>query len=87
LPVVKYKSCPIQLSYKVAEKDKHKMAVEVASRKISGFPSPPPSATSQRSFSDAVPPSKYLKEDEDGWTTFLDPILYVYAGKGPYVSR
>jgi sphingosine kinase len=34
----------------------------------------------------ALPPLLYINETE-GWTTFEDPILYLYTGKGPYVSR
>lgn len=34
-----------------------------------------------------LPPLAYSFEDSDGWTTFPDPILYIYAGKGPYVGR
>lgn len=33
-----------------------------------------------------LPSSKYL-QGEDGWTVFNESILYVYAGKGPYVGR
>ncbi|KAF9483786.1 hypothetical protein BDN70DRAFT_873404 [Pholiota conissans] len=89
--LVKYKSCPVQLSYKVAEKDKLKMAVEVSLRKNTLGLHSPTSASTQAGFSDTLPPLKYVKrdeqEDEEGWTTFTDPILYVYAGKGPYVGR
>jgi hypothetical protein len=34
----------------------------------------------------ALPPLRYVDE-QDGWTTFEGPILYMYAGKGPFVSR
>jgi len=34
----------------------------------------------------ALPPLRYVDEHE-GWTTFEGPILYMYAGKGPFVSR
>ena len=33
-----------------------------------------------------LPPLRYVDE-HDGWTTFEGPILYMYAGKGPFVSR
>ncbi|KAI4526696.1 hypothetical protein K525DRAFT_188566 [Schizophyllum commune Loenen D] len=39
---------------------------------------------------DGLPPLVYSKSDsgnDDGWTKFEDPILFVYAGKGPYVAR
>lgn len=45
------------------------------------------------SFSDlgvttgGLPPLNNLPDDSEGWLTFSEPILYVYAGKGPYVGR
>jgi sphingosine kinase len=36
--------------------------------------------------STALPPLQYAN-DTEGWTTFEGPILFLYAGKGPYVSR
>jgi len=32
-------------------------------------------------------PLEHFHADEEGWTIFDEPILYVYAGKGPYVGR
>jgi sphingosine kinase len=34
----------------------------------------------------ALPPLQYVN-DQDGWTTFEGPMLYMFAGKGPLVSR
>ena len=34
----------------------------------------------------ALPPLQYV-DDQDGWTTFEGPVLYMFAGKGPLVSR
>jgi sphingosine kinase len=34
----------------------------------------------------ALPPLQYV-DKQDGWTTFEGPILHMYAGKGPFVSR
>lgn len=34
----------------------------------------------------ALPPLRHSKDD-DGWTTLDKPLLYVFAGKGPYVGR
>ncbi|KAF9013858.1 ATP-NAD kinase-like domain-containing protein [Cyathus striatus] len=89
--IIQFKSCPVQLSFKVAERDKYKMAQEVA-RRITDDETltTPLSATSwmsEESASDALPPLKYHHEDDDGWTTFDESLLYVYAGKGPYVGR
>jgi len=36
--------------------------------------------------STALPPLKYVDE-HDGWTSFEGPILFMYAGKGPLMSR
>ena len=33
-----------------------------------------------------LPPLRYV-DDYDGWTTFEDPVLFFFAGKGPYVTR
>jgi sphingosine kinase len=35
----------------------------------------------------SLPPLKYSSTDDDGWTTVDKPLLYVFAGKGPYVGR
>jgi sphingosine kinase len=35
----------------------------------------------------SLPPLKYMPDDEEGWITFDKPILFIYGGKGPYVSR
>jgi sphingosine kinase len=37
--------------------------------------------------SDELPPLRYSTDDTDGWITVDEPILYLYAGKGPYVGR
>lgn len=37
-------------------------------------------------LSTGLPPLQYV-DDYEGWSTFEGPILYFYAGKGPYVSR
>ena len=34
----------------------------------------------------ALPPLKYV-DDQEGWTTFEGPIMYMFAGKGPLMSR
>lgn len=37
--------------------------------------------------STSLPALKYTAQDTDGWITFDKPLLWVYAGKGPYVAR
>ncbi|EDR14311.1 uncharacterized protein LACBIDRAFT_306015 [Laccaria bicolor S238N-H82] len=90
--IAQLKPCPIQLSFKVAETDKHKMAEHlVTSRKefekdnISG--SLPSNSITKMPERSALPPLNYLPDDADGWTSFNEPLIYVYAGKGPYVGR
>jgi hypothetical protein len=34
-----------------------------------------------------LPRLKYSKEDKDGWIDIETPILFLYAGKGPFASR
>lgn len=34
----------------------------------------------------ALPPLQYV-DNQDGWTTFEGSIMYMFAGKGPLVSR
>ena len=34
----------------------------------------------------ALPPLQYV-DSQDGWTTFEEPMMYMFAGKGPLVSR
>ena len=31
--------------------------------------------------------SRYPTTETDGWTKFDKPVVYIYAGKGPYVGR
>lgn len=83
---MKFKPCPVQLSFKLEEDDKEKMAATWQSRK-EGRDLVLPNTTSCKSVNDALPSLKYLQGEEDGWTIFNESFLYVYAGKGPYVSR
>jgi len=88
--LVQFKTCPVQLSYRLAEKNKQKMAEVVHARTkelASKYQSLQPISASEGNHTSSLPPLKHLTNDEDGWTTFDDPILYVYAGKGPYVGR
>ncbi|KAF9053226.1 ATP-NAD kinase-like domain-containing protein [Panaeolus papilionaceus] len=97
--IVTYKPCPVQVSFKIAEDDKDKMASVVHARRLeasslqaseepAGIPATQilEAVPEGEAGSDGLPPLKY-HQDEDGWTTFDDPIMFVYAGKGPYVGR
>lgn len=82
--VVEFKPCSVQLSFKLEEDDKEKMAVAWQSSKEGRNLTIPPYSKSAK---DVLPTLKYLQGEEDGWTVFNESILYVYAGKGPYVGR
>jgi len=77
--------CPVQLSVKIAETDKHKMAAIAHARNLDD------SIHVDQSNGDPpngpLPPLQYLPEDEDGWHTIEEPLAWIYAGQGPYVSR
>jgi len=80
--VIQFKPCPVQLSYKLAEGDKVKMADDLHARRSSEVRAP-----STNGDSGPLPPLINLPNDTDGWTTYDEPILYIYAGKGPFVGR
>lgn len=80
--VVRPRSCPIKLSVKVAEQDKHKMVEALYSRQKA--------STNNRLSGlnvNADLHSPQQPADEQGWIMFDKPLLYVYAGQGPYVGR
>lgn len=91
LLVIKFKSCPVQLSFKLAENDKDKMAAEFAAKQKEITDALPGSRTTilplPENIGQGLPPLQHIHEDTDGWTTFDEPLLFVYAGKGPYVGR
>ncbi|KAF4608502.1 sphinganine kinase lcb4 [Pleurotus pulmonarius] len=82
--VLRFKPCPIQLSVKIAEQDKTKMLEALQARRQAQSNA---SSSTDASSSSSLPPLKFLPEDKDGWTVIDEPLLYVYAGKGPYVGR
>jgi sphingosine kinase len=51
------------------------------------IPTSPSPLVAEDAESDALPSLRYSIDDTDGWITVDEPILYLYAGKGPYVSR
>ncbi|KAG6814381.1 hypothetical protein H0H92_010967 [Tricholoma furcatifolium] len=83
--VLQFKPCPVQLSYKIAESDKTKMANDV--RELQAQRKSIPQSSTHPVESGGLPPLMYLPDDRDGWTTYDQPILYIYAGKGPFVGR
>jgi sphingosine kinase len=71
---------------KVATEDKETMTQTFLSR-IKEKTSRVKSEEVGKPSSGALPALKYLPDDNEGWVTFEDPILFVYAGQGPYVGR
>lgn len=81
--VLSLEPCPIQLSIKVAEKDKDKMAQAAHERNQGSSPLVDDGTDAQ-----SLPSLKYLPDDQtDGWVTIEEPMLFAYAGQGPFVSR
>ncbi|KAL4067981.1 ATP-NAD kinase-like domain-containing protein [Scleroderma yunnanense] len=80
--VVKLPACKMELSIKVAEQDKSKMVDALhARRNTASFDSPSPTST-RSEHPDDTPGSS-----GETWIKFDKPCLWMYAGKGPYVSR
>ncbi|KAH7905619.1 ATP-NAD kinase-like domain-containing protein [Hygrophoropsis aurantiaca] len=77
--VFKRPICPIELSMKVVNDDKKQMVNELQSRKAG--------LSNNASFNgdDKHQSSPDMSTDE--WVSFDKPILWYYAGQGPYVSR
>lgn len=87
LAVIPFKPCPVEFSYKAAAKDKDTMAQEALERhKNDRIGATAPVSAEITEDNDAFP-SLQLDHDFDEWTTFKEPLLYLYAGKGPYVAR
>ena len=75
---------------KVAENDKKKMeqAVQtVRTENEKGIPTLPSPSSVAEDGESTLPPLKYSTEDTVGWITIDEPIIYVLAGKGPYIGR
>ena len=87
IQVIKFNSCPIQLSIKIETDDKHAMVETLLPRNNAPHNLPTTGPDVQPELGLTLPPLKYSPDDVDGWVTFEDPILFVYAGKGPYVGR
>ncbi|KAF8921225.1 ATP-NAD kinase-like domain-containing protein [Mucidula mucida] len=85
--LIPFKPCPVEFSYKAAAKDKDTMAQEALERhKNDRIGATAPVSAEITEDNDAFP-SLQLDHDFDEWTTFKEPLLYLYAGKGPYVAR
>ncbi|OCH94969.1 hypothetical protein OBBRIDRAFT_788712 [Obba rivulosa] len=98
--VAKNKKCPIKLHMKVVESDKVRMVEQLHAARSENLPTSIANAGERETsdlaaeqsngespLSSALPELKYSNADTKDWVTFDKPILYVYAGKGPFVSR
>jgi sphingosine kinase len=82
--VVQLKPCPVQLSLKIAEKDKAAMVHAIQTRgKADGRESD--LAQIPKIQATDLPLDSALDGPE--WYTFEKPLLFVYGGQGPYVGR
>lgn len=80
--VVTLPTCKMELSIKLAEQDKMKMANAVRARRA-GLSSDIPVVPLSPPLDDTHDPGS----PGDTWIKYDKPCLWVYAGKGPYVSR
>ncbi|KAJ4487911.1 ATP-NAD kinase-like domain-containing protein [Lentinula aciculospora] len=83
--LIKFKPCDVKLSYKVVEQDKRKMFENLNSRRSAGGSESISPQIQDENL--ALPEPKINLEETEGWITFSEPLLYLYAGKGPYVGR
>jgi len=78
--------CPINISLKVSERDKHKMN-ETYQSAWHTQGEDETTCWDDLDLSEKLPPLKHSETDTDGWEDFDVPILYFYAGLMPYVSQ
>lgn len=80
------KTCKMELSMKVVEQDKSQMVNALYARRKSAAKGVPPALPAAD-----IAPSDDKRADEtdsaENWVKFEKPILWMVAGKGPYVSR
>ncbi|KAH8833669.1 ATP-NAD kinase-like domain-containing protein [Flagelloscypha sp. PMI_526] len=81
--VALFKSCPVELWYLPASEDKGLMYDTFKARKALPLSSEPPLPVE----STELPPLTHSGDATEGWVKFEEPLLYFYAGKGPYVGR
>jgi sphingosine kinase len=83
--VISAKTYRFKISAKIDAADKAAMVEALRKYENSATNDEHPRAEVE-SLSTELPPLQYV-DDYEGWSTFEGPILYFYAGKGPYVSR
>lgn len=81
------KICPITVSVKVSDRDKHKMWDDYRTAyDDSGFDNSS-QEEHQEQRSTPLPPLKYSPTETDGWVDIETPLLFLNAGKAPFASR
>ncbi|KAF5377073.1 hypothetical protein D9757_007739 [Collybiopsis confluens] len=87
--LIKFKACDVQFSFKAVEKDKKKMFDTLRSRppKVDAELAHQLPEPTEEEENWALPEPKTSLDETEGWTTFPEPLLFLYAGKGPYVGR
>jgi len=78
--------CPINISLKVSERDKHNMNKTYQSAWLEQGEDET-TCWDELDPSEKLPPLKHSETDTDGWEDFNVPALYFYGGLMPYVSR
>ena len=78
--------CPVKISLKVSERDKHKMH-ETYQSAWHTQENNRETCWDDLHPSEKLPPLKHSETDTDGWEDFDLPVLYFYGGLIPYVGR
>jgi len=81
--IITRKSCPIELSLKVVEQDKSHMMDALYARRAGSLPGPSIPSSSLGDDKKVDSPGSSHEE----WIRFEKPILWMFAGQGPFVSR
>jgi sphingosine kinase len=81
--IIARKLCPIELSMKVVDQDKSRMMDALHARRAGELLSP----SSFRSSLLGDDKKTDSASSSHEWTRFKRPILWMYAGQGPFVSR
>lgn len=88
--LVSFKACPMELSIKVSDNDKKKMVEThraLRSKRIASASRSNLTETNIENLEDStLPELRFADGPDHEWITFEKPVLYVYAGKMPYVS-
>lgn len=85
--VVQLKPCTFELSFHAVETDKANMMKAAQERNQLAEDGKSPSVNPDAGVKGGLPPLRYLPDSKNGWSTVDKPMLYAYAGQGPYVSK